>query len=194
MSNDDPRRQKRWNGLIGRLYIDDESWGASEGVEDAEGRSHHSHVHGHDKDKADAIALVEAMIRDGRMPSPQEAKRQREQRLQRDRERRAKAAVQIRRRQQREERDRLREASETPLYEAIADAFDFDDPELWKSIHSRGCVIGSSSRCAPLSPSLNISARPGGLGTTKRACDPMTALRSPLRRSRSPTSERGSSE
>jgi hypothetical protein len=155
----DPRRHKpimiHWDGLIGRLLIDGESWGAVEWsekrqafcIEDAEGRclSHHSHIHGEDKDKAGAVALAEAMIRDGRMPTPEDAKKARDERLKRDRERRAKQPSEIKRREARAERDRLwRAYSEAdyrerqaerrePLYEVLADALDFTDPDLWKS-------------------------------------------------------------
>src|SRR5262245_13595398 len=100
------------NGLIGRLLMDGENWGAVEWsekrkawcIEDAEGRclSHHSHIHGQAIAKDEAITLAQAMIQDGRMPSPED----REDRLQRDRERRAKYPSEIRRREQREERDR----------------------------------------------------------------------------------------
>jgi hypothetical protein len=158
-SSDDPRRRKpiviHWDGLIGRLIIDGEMWGAVEWsekrgafcIEDAEGRclSHHSHIHGEDKDKAGAIALAEAMIRDGRMPTPEDAKKARQDRLKRDRERRAKQPSEIRRREARAERDRLFQAyceadyierraeRDEPLYEVLADALDFTDPDLWKS-------------------------------------------------------------
>jgi len=81
----DPRRHKpikiTWNGLIGTLTIDGEFWGAVEWsekrqawcIEDAEGRClrHHAHIHAEDKGKASAVALAKAMIRDGRLPSPQ---------------------------------------------------------------------------------------------------------------------------
>jgi hypothetical protein len=155
----DPRRQKpiiiHWDGLTGRLLIDAEIWGAVEWsekrqafcIEDAEGRclSHHSHIHGEDKDKAGAVALAEAMIRDGRMPAPEEAREARRERLKRDRERRAKRPSEIKRREARAERDRLDHAYyeadwkdrsielDEPLYEVLADALDFADPELWKS-------------------------------------------------------------
>ena len=155
----DPRRLKpieiQWFGLIGRLLIDGESWGAVEWsdkrqafcIEDAEGRclSHHSHIHGADKDKAGAVALAEAMIRDGRMPTPEEARKARTERLKRDRERRAKQPSEIKRREARAEHDRLRRAyfeadweerkaeRDEPLYEVLADALDLTDPELWKS-------------------------------------------------------------
>ena len=159
MSSDDPRRRKpiklRWDGMIGRFTIDGEDWGAIEWsdkrqawcIEDAEGRclSHYSHLHGENKDKAGAIALAEAMIRDGRLPSPEAARQAREERLRRDRERRAKQPSEIRRRQQREEKRRLFDAylkadwedqqaeSTDPLYEIIADVIGLADPELWKS-------------------------------------------------------------
>ena len=89
MSND-PRRQKPvtiewWHDKVGRLLIDGVLWGGVEWsekrgawcIEDAEGRylSHRSRVGGEDEDKAGAIALAEAMIRDGRMPSPEAARK-----------------------------------------------------------------------------------------------------------------------
>jgi hypothetical protein len=122
--SNDPRREKpisiRWDGMIGQLTIDGESWGAIEWspkrggfcIEDAEGRClrHKASIRGQAVAKADAIALARAMIRDGRMPSPEEAKRQYDERRQRERKRRAKQPSEIRRREQREERDRLRQA------------------------------------------------------------------------------------
>jgi hypothetical protein len=95
----DPRRSKPitilWDGTIGRLFIDDESWGAIEWsdrrqawcIEDAEGRClrHKGSIRGQATVKDAAIALAEAMIRDGRMPSPEQAKQE-------HRERRAKQA------------------------------------------------------------------------------------------------------
>jgi hypothetical protein len=153
------RRQQpikiEWIGLIGRLLVDGESWGAVEWsekrqawcIEDAEGRclSHHAHVHGEHKDKAGAVALAEAMIRDGRMPTPEQATEARKERLKLDRERRAKQPSEIKRRQAKAERDRLQRASwdadqeerdaeeSEPLYELVVDTFDLADPELWKS-------------------------------------------------------------
>src|SRR5438876_2109893 len=117
----DLRRQKpikiQWNGLIGTLLIDGTSWGAVEWsdkrqafcIEDAEGRclSHHSHIHAEDKDKAGAVALAEAMIRGGRMPTPEEATKARTERLKRDRERRARQPSEIKRREAKAERNRL---------------------------------------------------------------------------------------
>ena len=122
--------------MIGRLIIDDEYWGAVEWsekrkawcIEDVEGKclKHHAHIHGEDKDKAGAVALAEAAL-----------KKRREQR--------AKQPSEIKRRQERAERDRLwrlswdaesqvRQAeNDEPLYEAIVDAIDLTDPDLWKS-------------------------------------------------------------
>jgi hypothetical protein len=157
----DPRRQKPvsivWNGMVGKLYIAGEfwPWGAVEWsdkrqawcIEDAEGRclSHHSHIHGEDRDKAGAVALATAMIRDGRLPTPEDAATARNERVRSDRARRAKQPAQIKRRKERDERKRLDRAAwdaewkertvegEEPLYEVLADALDFADPELWKS-------------------------------------------------------------
>jgi hypothetical protein len=155
----DPRRRKAikisWRGQIGQLWIDDELWGAVEWsdkrkawcIEDSEGRclSHHSHVRGEDKDKASAVALAEAMIRDGRMPTPEAATAARKERLKADRERKAKQPAEIKRRAARKENDRLwrdhyqaeredKNAEEdAPLYEAFADSVDLTDPDLWRS-------------------------------------------------------------
>jgi hypothetical protein len=155
----DPRRQKpvtiTWDGMTGELTIDGESWGAIEWspkreawcIEDAEGEClrHKASIHGQAAAKDDAIALAQAMIRDGRMPSPEEAKRQHNERKQRERERRAKQPSEIRRREERDERDRLwgaeataeceeRDAEdETPLYELVIDTLDLTNQELWKS-------------------------------------------------------------
>jgi hypothetical protein len=191
----DARRQKpiniRWNGMIGRIYIDQESWGAIEWsdqrqawcIEDAEGRclSHHSHVHGEDKDKDGASSLAEAMIRDGRMPSPEEARKARSERLKRNRERRAKQPSEIKRRAARAERDRLWHASyeaeakdrwtddDAPLFEVFSDFIDFDDPDLWKSnsfarlrqrliIHLHAVIAGLEANCY-LPPRIDRAAR-----------------------------------
>jgi hypothetical protein len=106
--------------------------------------SHHSHVHAEDKDKAGALELAQAMIRDGRIPCPEEARRVREQRLERERERRAERPSEIARQQLRAEEERWtktyyeaerkadRAEDEEPFYELIADVFDLADPELWK--------------------------------------------------------------
>ena len=153
MPDDDPRRQKpvtlSWrSGEVCRLYIDDELWGAVEWsekrqawcIEDAQGRclSHKSHVHGSAVAKNEAVALAQAMIADGRMPTPEQAKQTRKARLEARRDRPA----EITRRQQRQEADRLlqvlmdadfceREAA--PMWEVLDQALDLTDPELWKS-------------------------------------------------------------
>jgi hypothetical protein len=159
--SNDPRRQGplaiNWirGGSIGQFFIDGKLWGAVEWsdkrkawcIEDAEGRclSHHSHIHAQDADKAGAVALAEAMIRDGRMPTPEAATKARNDRLAHNRERRAKQPAEIKRRAAREESSRLwraqwdaeREEQITedndPLWSVIADVIDFTDPEIWKS-------------------------------------------------------------
>ena len=157
---DDPRRQQqvkiRWMepGKIAHLEIDGHLWSEVEWsekrnawcIQDAEGRclSHHSHVHAEDKDKAGALELAQAMIRDGRIPCPEEARRARDNRLHREREKRAKQPSAIARQQLRAdekkwtktyyeaERKVDRAEDEEPFYELIADIFDLADPELWK--------------------------------------------------------------
>ena len=152
----DPRRQRpiklHWQGLIGRLYIDDVQWAAVEWsdkrhawcIEDAEGRclSHKSHIHGQHAAKAAAVALAEAMIRDGRMPTPEEANKARKDRLARDRAKRAATPSGKRRLAERAERERLWTAhtdadradeQAPPLHEVLAEAFDLSDPNLWRS-------------------------------------------------------------
>jgi hypothetical protein len=156
MSTDDARRQKpvtiKWRGMIGELIIDGQPWGAIEWsdkrqawcIEDAEGEClrHKAHIRGRSVAKDEAIDLAQAMIRDGRMPTPEEARSFRKEQLRQQRERRAKQPSEMRRRQQREEQDRLyqgemeaesRDRGELPLYEVLADALDLGDPELWRS-------------------------------------------------------------
>jgi hypothetical protein len=55
-------------------------------IQDASGRclSHCDAVHGQDVDAATAVKLAKAMIRDGRMPNPEDAQRQLQERLRRD--------------------------------------------------------------------------------------------------------------
>jgi hypothetical protein len=91
MPDDDPRRQKpvtlSWRSdEVCRMYIDEELWGAVEWSEkrqawciEDEGRclSHKSHVHGSAVAKNEAVALAQAMIADGRMPTPEQAKQAR---------------------------------------------------------------------------------------------------------------------
>lgn len=56
-------------------------------IQDASGRclSHCDAVHGQDVDAATAVKLAKAMIRDGRMPNPEDAQQQLDERLRRDR-------------------------------------------------------------------------------------------------------------
>ena len=159
----DPRRHKsvkvEWHGMIGRLTIGGEHWGAVEWsekrqawcIEDAQGRclSHSAHVHAQDTGKAAAVALAKAMIADGRLPSPQEAKTAREERIKRGRERREKQPSYIKRQEERAkqkaeqrrlwdarwdaEKKRTEAEEHDPLYQTIVDALDLGDPELWKS-------------------------------------------------------------
>jgi polyhydroxyalkanoate synthesis regulator phasin len=155
-TTEDPRRQSpiviKWRGMIGELILDGESWGAIEWseqkqawcIEDAEGQClrHKDHIRGQAAAKDAAIELAQEMIRDGRMPSPEEARRFRKEQLKQQRERRSKQPSEIRRRAEREERDRLWKASyeaeyleedATPFHEVIADTFDLTDPNLWRS-------------------------------------------------------------
>jgi hypothetical protein len=103
---------------------------------------HASSIHGQAAAKEEAETLAGAMIRDGRFPSPEEANAAR-------RERRAQRRAQPAQRRKAEERQRRHdkhievmrsetrarwaEEAETPLSAALADVFDFADPELWKS-------------------------------------------------------------
>jgi hypothetical protein len=68
------------------LTIDGQHWAAIEWsasrqtwcIEDSSGHclAHCEHIHGDHIDRPSAIALAKAMIRDGRMPTPEEAERQ----------------------------------------------------------------------------------------------------------------------
>lgn len=108
-------------------------------IQDAEGRClrHVASIHATTPDKEAATAIAEAMIRDGRMPSPEAARQAREERLKRERER----PSEIARRQAREKENQLRgeyfklefgTKAEPPYWELLADVFDLADPELWK--------------------------------------------------------------
>jgi hypothetical protein len=125
MTDGDPRRRKSirvdWNGTIGRLIVGGEFWGNVEWsarrkmwcIEDSEGAclSHHAHIHAKDKDKAGAVALAKAMIRDGRMPTPQQAAEAHKERLW---------------------QAHWAADGEQHLYEVL-DAFNLNDLALWKS-------------------------------------------------------------
>jgi hypothetical protein len=154
----DPRRllpvSIEWTkeGLIGRLYIGREYWGAVEWsekrqmwcIEDVLGAclKHTSSIHGQAAAKEEAETLAGAMIRDGRFPSPEEANAaRRERRAQRRAQPAQRRKAEERKRQydkhievmMSESRARWAEEAEPPLYAALADVFDFADPELWKS-------------------------------------------------------------
>ena len=154
----DPRRALPialdWNsdGTIGRITINGEYWAAVEWseprqcwcIEGAEGAclGHASHIQGQARSKKAAVALAREMIRDGRMPAPDELAREARAR----REKRRQQPAQIRKREERRQRDaawfaaigakddaeRL-DRAELLVVEALAEAFDFADPELWKS-------------------------------------------------------------
>ena len=75
--------------INGRLWACVE-WSASRRgwyIQDASGRclSHCDAVHGQDVNSATAVKLAKAMIRDGRMPNPEDAQQQLDERLRRDR-------------------------------------------------------------------------------------------------------------
>src|SRR5258708_4815420 len=78
------------NGATYHLTINGKLWSEVEWsperrawcVQDSEGRclAHCEHVHGEHIDRQTAIALAKQMIRDGRMPTPEEAHRALEER------------------------------------------------------------------------------------------------------------------
>lgn len=155
-------------------------------IEDAEGRclTHLDHIHAAEPDKDAAVALAKAMIADGRMPDPATAKENaqagvatpwaidRKAQTKRQREQRAKQPAEIRKREQKKQEDRRRyelsmvawragdeDKKAPPLYEALADAFDFADPEVWRSnsfamlrprlaLHVKAVIAGLESKLA----------------------------------------------
>jgi hypothetical protein len=154
----DPRRQSpvvvvfHEDDKIGTLIVAGEIWGAVEWsekhgvwcIEDAEGECvrHAASIHGKAVAKEEAIALAEQMVRDGTLPSPQEAAELHREAKQAERERRAKRPSEIKRKREKEERARLSHAAfeaewedktATPFYEIFAEAFDLADPNLWRS-------------------------------------------------------------
>ena len=145
----DPRRDLpitiRWDGSkLGQLLVGDEIWGAVEWsdkrqawcIEDVEGKClrHASSTHGQAAAREDAIALAQAMIRDGGFPAPEQAREMHTERREREREKRAKQPANIRRRQRREKDFQAwhDEATATPFFELFAEAFDLSE-ELWRS-------------------------------------------------------------
>jgi hypothetical protein len=139
--SEDPRRSKplsiTWEtDLVGLVRIDGEYWAAVEWsnkhqcwcIEDSEGAClrHQEAIHGAAPSKDAAVALATEMIRDGRMPTPQEAKQARWARLpeeqrarklafeddrERRRQQREKRAQQPAQQRKRAERQRQREQS-----------------------------------------------------------------------------------
>jgi hypothetical protein len=76
--------------IAGELWAAVE-WSATRGawcIEDAAGHclAHCEHIHGQDIDRPTALALAKAMIRDGRVPTPEEARRQLQERQPREQE------------------------------------------------------------------------------------------------------------
>jgi hypothetical protein len=137
---------------IGRVTLNGEHWASVEWsekrqrwcVEDCEGRclTHVASIRGQAASKDEAVALAEAMIRDGRMPSPLEASAKYEERRRIAREKRAARPSEQRRKAEREaERAafwraweaRRRDEEAQPFIEALDEAFNLTDPELWKS-------------------------------------------------------------
>jgi hypothetical protein len=176
--SEDPRRSQpvsiTWEtgNLIGRIVIDGQQWASVEWsdhhqcwcIEDSQGAclQHVASIHGAAASKDEAAAMATDMIRDRRLPSPEEATWRRlpermrgpsfeaylaeEQRKREQREKRNRQPAVIRRKEERKRLDeewsasmrtewnaRQRDQKEAPLYEVLADVFDFADPELWKS-------------------------------------------------------------
>lgn len=180
----DARRTQRvkieWskNGAaIGRLYIGSEFWGAIEWsakreawcIEDAEGAclSHVASIRGQTSSRAKAVTLAREMIRDGRLPTPEQAKAEHKARRTAQAERRARQpAVQARKQARAEEMAQWRARSDLefddrraqPMWEALHEVFDFADPELWRSnsfavlrprliVHLRAVVANLEKEC-----------------------------------------------
>ena len=148
---------------IGQVTLDGKHWCSVEWsekrqrwcVEDSEGQclKHVASIKGMAESKEAAVALAESMIRDGRMPDPKTARAEhrereklREERRRVARDKRRQQPAEIRKREaeaerlrrlgdasMKEWRARTEEDAAPPLYEVLADAFDFADPELWKS-------------------------------------------------------------
>jgi hypothetical protein len=133
--------------LIDGLRWSEVEWSAKQQawcIQDAAGRClhHHSRIHDQASDKEGAIELAQEMIRDGRLPTPEEAEHAESERLRAARERRAKQPSEIRRKQEREARNALwrehcdlkyrQDRQLEPYWSLLADVFDLADPDLWK--------------------------------------------------------------
>jgi hypothetical protein len=140
------------DGLIGRVSVDGAHWASVEWsekrqrwcVEDSQGQClrHVGSIKGMAASKDEAVALTKTMVVDGRMPSPEQARAEHNERRRVAREKRQQQPAQIRRREEDRRyidaisdawRAKAEEDKAPPLYEALADALDFADPELWKS-------------------------------------------------------------
>jgi hypothetical protein len=117
-------------------------------IEDAAGAClrHVGSIKGMSASKDEAAALAINMVRDRRMPDPETAGAEHRERQRAAKAKRARQPAEIRKREEQAEEDRRQSDASTkrwraeaeedavpPLYEALADAFDFADPELWKS-------------------------------------------------------------
>jgi hypothetical protein len=144
-------------------------------IEDAEGGClrHEASIHGQAHSKRAAVALAREMIRDGRIPSPEEAWRKARRGIAERRDKRRQQPAQIRKREERQRLDaacaetgraewnaRWADTVEMPLLEALAEAFNFTDPDLWKSNSWAGLWPGCASISAPLSPGLKAPWQP----------------------------------
>ena len=155
--SDDPRRQQpvtiKWQSKErADLMIGDQLWSEVEWsekrqewcIQDAEGHclKHTSCIHDTAKGRDQAIELAQAMIRDGRLPSPEDAKVAVDERLKRERERREKQPSRVAAREAKEQERAafselidldFEERYKAPRYwELLADVFDLADPDLWK--------------------------------------------------------------
>ena len=159
---DDPRRQlpirvewqKRRERVFedGRILIDGVLWACVEWsekqqcwcIEDAEGccLRHQEDERGRAASRHAAVALAREMIRDGRMPSPEQARETRTARRKAVWNKPANVRVRQKRRDKEAEVLALKQAqrvaeqqnnSQPLLVEALAEAFDFNDLNLWKS-------------------------------------------------------------
>jgi hypothetical protein len=130
---------------IGRITISSLLWANVEWswkrecwcIEDCEGRCllHEENLRGTEASAEAAEALATRMIREGSMPV-EAAERQRR------REQRSRQPAEIRRHEVQEQKYKLLRAQsdanglerqQPPLYEALAEALDFSDPDLWRS-------------------------------------------------------------
>jgi hypothetical protein len=114
---------------------------------------HVGSIKGQAASKEEAVALAEAMVRDGTMPTPEQAHAEHAEReriagpkREEARERRKAQPAKIRKHEEKARREKewsdsisaeweaeQADKEAGPLYEALASAFDFSDAELWRS-------------------------------------------------------------